>query len=320
VTQIAVAFSARTNRLIAGAGSVFKAIIEVSEWLRLICVNRALCLGMVLLTACASNPAAPPEDNLISLNDAARLALDLGDHNSAMLILRDAYALDSRNIDTLALMLRLHSTLNDVGSMETVALQIMQLDPENARAMERLGMLALRQNRLLIARDYLTRATERDPGLWSAWNGLGIVADREERHEEAQAYFLHGLALLPGHPQILANLGWSLLLEGQYEAAEARLRASLQTAPDVATTRGNLALSIAMQGRYDEAREHYLSLYSEAVAANNLGVAAQRRGDTERARDYFRQAISLSPIFYERAAENLRQLQQTNPAPAFVLP
>jgi Flp pilus assembly protein TadD len=280
----------------------------------------AFYLSLALLSACASHSGTPPADRLDALNDAARRALDMGDLNNAGLILRDAYALDRRNIDTLQLMLHLHTTLDDSSSMETVALQIMQLDPDNVIAIERMGMLALRQDRLLIARDYLTRATELDPGRWSAWNALGIVTDRETRHEEARSYYLRGLALLPGHPQILANLGWSLLLEGNYEAAEQRLQASLQTLPDVVTTRSNLALSIAMQGRYDEARDHYLSLYSDAVTANNLGVAAWRRGDTEQARVFFQQAVSLSPNYYERAAENLRLLQESNPAPAFSLP
>lgn len=288
--------------------------------LRRICIDLTLYLNLGLaLAACVAQPATPPEDRLGALHDAAGQALNLDDHDKGMLILRDAYALNSHNVDTLELMLRLHTTLGDISSMETVALLIMQLDPDNALAAEHLGMLSLRQNRLPGARDYLTRATELDPGRWSAWNGLGIVADREEQHEEAQAYFLRGLALLPGHPQILANLGWSLLLEGHYEKAETRLRASLQAAPEVAITRSNLALATALQGRYDEARELYLGLYSDAVTANNLGIAALRRSDTERAREFFRQAVNLSPKFYELATSNLQQLQQNNPAPVLVL-
>ncbi|MEX0739100.1 MAG: tetratricopeptide repeat protein [Pseudohongiella sp.] len=259
--------------------------LETRRLLRRLCFTICLNLGLAL-TACVTQPAIPIEDRLGALQEAAGQALSLGDLNS----------------------------------METIVLQIMQLDPDNALAVESMGMLALRQNRLLIARDYLTLTTELDPGRWSAWNGLGIVADREEQHDEAQRHFLRGLALRPGHPQILANLGWSLLLDGRYEEAEMQLRASLQTAPEVATSRSNLALAIAMQGRYDEAQEHYLSLYSEAVTANNLGIAAQRRGDTNRAREFFQQAISLSPTFYTRAASNLQQLQRSNPTPVLVLP
>lgn len=277
-------------------------------------------LSLVLLAACTTSSELTPGSRAAGLNDAARQALDMGDLNSATIILRDAYALDSRNIDTLELMLRLHTTSDNTRSMETVGLHILQLDKDNTLALETMGVLELRQNRLFIARDYLTRVTELNPGRWSAWNALGIVADREGQHEQARSYFLRGLALIPGHPQILANLGWSLLLDGHYEAAEERLRASLETQPDASTTRSNLALGIAMQGRYEEAREHYRSLYSDAVAANNLGIAAMRRGDTERARDFFQQAVNLSPTFYERAAENLRQLQENNPAPALLLP
>lgn len=276
-------------------------------------------LGLAL-AACVVQPDILPEAHLGALHNAADQALNLHNHDNAMLILRDAYAVDSLNVDTLELMLRLHTSLRDISSMETVALLIMQLDPDNVLALEQMGMLSLRQNCLPGARDYLTRATELNPGHWSAWNGLGIVADREEQHEEAQAYFLQALALLPGHPQILANLGWSLLLEGHYELAETRLRASLQAAPEIAITRSNLALATALQGRYDEARELYLGHYSEAVTANNLGIAALRRRDTEQAREFFRQAVNLSPRFYELAISNLQQLQQNNPAPTLVLP
>lgn len=283
---------------------------------------RIVCAILLCLTlsACASAPSALPQQRIHDLNAAARQALDMGDHGSAALMLRDAYALHNNHPDTLDLMLHLHTTMGDDSSAETVALQILQHQPDNARAVERMGNFALRQGRLFIARDYYARATELDPGLWSAWNGLGIVADEQGDHTQAQAYFLRGLALIPGHPRLLANLGWSLLLDGHYEAAETRLRASMRTAPEVAVTRSNLAMSLALQGRYDEAREHYLHLYSEAVTANNLGVAALRRGDTGRARDFFQQAVQQSPNFYERATENLRQLQENNPAPPLVLP
>jgi Flp pilus assembly protein TadD len=276
-----------------------------------------LCLSV---TACASAPTAPPQQRIHELNAAARQALDMGDHGSAALMLRDAYALQNNHPDTLDLMLHLHTTMGDDSSAETVALQILQHQPDNARAAERMGSFALRQGRLFIARDYYTRATELDPGLWSAWNGLGIVADEEGDHSQAQAYFLRGLALIPGHPRLLANLGWSLLLAGHYEAAERRLQESLVTAPDVTTTRSNLALAIAMQGRYEDARRIYLTIYDDAVTANNLGIAARNRNELERAREFFQQAVDASPSYYERAATNLEQLRQNNPVPVFVLP
>ena len=110
--------------------------------------------------------------------------------------------------------------------------------------------------------------------------------------------------IVPGHPKLLANLGWSNLLAGDLTEAEKRLQQSLQADPDSLTTRSNLAFCVALQGRYEEALSLYETLYSEPVAANNVGYAALSRGDFAEARNYFDTAIEKNPSFYQKAANN----------------
>jgi len=264
----------------------------------------------LMLGACAGlSGVGPDARELQALHDEARTALERGDRPTALYALQQARELAPEDVETLEMLLRLYRLSGDAQREASIALQLLLVDPDHVTALERLGLISLRQGRPLIAADYLRQATQLDPGRWESWSGLGVIADTNGEHELARTYYHRSLDELPGHPRVLANLGWSLILSGEPEQAEVQLRQSLSAAPDSSTTRSNLAHALALQGRYEEARAIYRDLYAPAVVANNLGQAALQRGDRAEARSFLRQAVDLHPRYYEHAARALERLE-----------
>lgn len=257
---------------------------------------------LFLFAACTTIPGEMSDPDV--LRAQAELALDEGDLPTALVKLRRAYSEDGDNIETLRLMARFYATSNSTTEQRQVLQQLLTVDPSNAYGLEQLGLLELQAGQLNQADNYFKFALVIDSQRWMALNGLGVIADNQIRYAEAAAYFLKALAIVPGHPKLLANLGWSKLLAGDLPEAESRLQESLQAEPDSITTRSNLAFSIALQGRYQEALQLYETLYSEPVAANNVGYAALSRGDSAAARRYFDTAVKNSPSFYRKAVNN----------------
>jgi Flp pilus assembly protein TadD len=280
---------------------------EAALWPGPLSWTQLLLVAWLLLTGCAS--VSSLEDRLAGLQQEGREALESGDNTSAMVALREAYSLAPENLDTLELLLRLHNRLGERDSEVVIALQLVALQPDHARALTQLGQIALQQGNLTVADQHFARATRADPAQWAAWNGMGIIADQEGRHGEAQAHFGRSLEILPGNPRALANLGWSLLLVGRLSEAEQRLRESLEVEPEARVTRSNLAHALALQGDYQQAEQHYRMIYDAPTTANNLGYAAWQRGDLTVARGYLRDALRLSPTYYERAARTLERLE-----------
>jgi Flp pilus assembly protein TadD len=256
-----------------------------------------------LLSACATVselPSAPAD-----LRAEAEQALDEGDLATALSKLRQTYAFDPQNVETLRLLARLYDVSNSPADRQQVLQQIVTLDNANAFGFEQLGLLTLSSDNPTQAKTYLQIAHALEPERWMTLNGLGVIADAQELFEEAESFFNKALIIVPGHPQVIANLGWSKLLSGELEAAESLLKESLQIEPDSLTTRSNLAYSIALQGKYEEALALYESLYDKSVAANNVGYAALSRGDLRIARSYLGDAIDLNPSYYRKAVNNL---------------
>lgn len=272
----------------------------------------AILLLLACLAGCATLPGASRAANATAALDAAAQAMETGDLQRAQALVTPLLAQDETHgnlqsrIAAMHILLRLHTITGDRAAMRETAANILAAEASDPAALEVLGLLALEELQLDIARDYLARAVQADARRWAAWNALGIVADERQNYAEAAMHFERGLAIVPEHPRLLANLGWSKVLAGELQAGEQLLRRSLETAPDSLVTRSNLAFVVALQGNYEDARKLYGEMYDPAVAANNIGYAALLRRDRHSAEDYLREAISLKPSFYEKASNNLK--------------
>lgn len=140
--------------------------------------------------------------------------------------------------------------LADEGKFDDAAQQfrrVLQLDPNNAPALQNLGVVALRRDDVRSAQDFLTRALELNARLPLALNTLGVVFARQGDSARAVESWKRAVAVDPRQYDALYNIG---LVEGRAgHVAEAReaLSRFVATAPkeryaaDIATARQALA-------------------------------------------------------------------------------
>ncbi|HET7712368.1 MAG TPA: tetratricopeptide repeat protein, partial [Thermoanaerobaculia bacterium] len=125
--------------------------------------------------------------------------------------------------------------------------RLLARDPNNAPALQNLGVVMLRQNDVTRARHYLTRAVELNPRLPLAWNTLGVVHARTDDFAGAMAAWKRAIAVDPRQFDTLFNLGMVAARVGQKEEAARALQRFIATAPprqyapDIATAQRVLA-------------------------------------------------------------------------------
>jgi len=191
--------------------------------------------------------------------------------------------------------------------------QVVADSPDDAEALEGLGLGWLKQRRFAQAERVLSRSVSLDARRWNAWNGLGVVADMAGDFERAGSFYRKGLDVLPNYPPMLNNLGFSQLMAHHYRQAEATFRQGLRVAPDSLRLKNNLGLALAWQGNYKGGLQAISEASGEAVSYNNVGYIAMLKADYQQAEFYFRKAMQVSPRYYPLAAQNLKQLHQRMP-------
>lgn len=150
----------------------------------------------------------------------------------------------------------------------------------SARAHTNLGAAYLQKNKLEIALDEFTVATQVMPSYAMAYNGLAMVR---------------------------AALG-------QDEEAEYNFKKSIELDTSISATHNNFGTFLCERGRYDESIEHFLAavqnpLYTTPnLAYANAGICAERGGDVVSAEGYLRKALQIQPLTHS-AAHKLAEIQ-----------
>ena len=176
------------------------------------------------------------------------------------------------------------------------------------RAWQGQAIVGLRRGDHAKAKKALEKAIELDQGLWRAWNGLGRLHDAEKDYTAARYAYRQAIKLEPEMALLHNNLGFSLLASGDPVYAEPSLRRALELDPDLEVATSNLRLALALQGRYVPALAG-ASATDQARVMNNVGYAALLRGDLEKARGLFLNAMDADPGFFQEARRNLAYLE-----------
>lgn len=151
---------------------------------------------------------------------------------------------------------------------------------ERAQAHSNLGAAYLQKNKLGIALDEFTQATQIMPTYAMAYNGLAMVRS----------------AL------------------GQDEEAEFNFKKALELDPSISESHNNYGTFLCTRGRYAESVEHFLQavsnpLYSTPnMAYANAGICSERANDLENAEKYLKKALQLQPLTHS-AAHKLAEIQ-----------
>jgi superkiller protein 3 len=121
--------------------------------------------------------------------------------------------------------------------------RVLQLDPNNAPALQNLGIVALRRDDVAAAQSYLSRALALNPRLPLALNTLGVVYARQGDYAHAVESWNRAVAVDPRQYDALFNAGLVEGRAGHVNEARAALGRFVATAPkdryaaDIATAR-----------------------------------------------------------------------------------
>jgi Flp pilus assembly protein TadD len=155
-----------------------------------------------------------------------------------------------------------------------------------------------------------------DATRWKTLNALGILFTTRNMHVEAQQYFQAALKQNPSSPTVLNNLGLSQALNRQSDEAVASLsQASALTAAGTVDRKRidlNLALVYAISGKLDQANIIAEQYFTGPVLDNNRGLYAHLAKDDQMAKAYLNMALTESKTFYEKAWNNLQQIDSAS--------
>jgi tetratricopeptide (TPR) repeat protein len=142
-----------------------------------------------------------------------------------------------------------------------------------------------------------------EPNQAQAWHRLGVVAQQVGRHELALEYIARALTLRPDYAEAQSDLGNSFKEQLRLDASIACYRRALELNPGLVEARYNLGNVLQQQGQLDEAIVQYREALSHrpnyAEAYNNLGNALFEQRKLDEAVACYRRALELKPDFAE---------------------
>lgn len=175
---------------------------------------------------------------------------------------------------------------------------------------ERGALSALKIGRVDAARPLVACAIASPRASWRAWNARGVVSDFTQDWQAADESYTRAHELAPNQAQIINNQGWSKLLRGDWAAAIPLLEQAASLDRKTGRIANNLELAKAALAADLPRRQPGESDRDWAVRLNDAGVIAELRGEKMRAVAAFTQALDASPVWYDRASNNLQALSQ----------
>jgi predicted O-linked N-acetylglucosamine transferase (SPINDLY family) len=146
-----------------------------------------------------------------------------------------------------------HHSAGRLAEAEAICRQILAKNPNDANALNLLGVIAGQTERPDAAIDFLNRAIQIQSNHALAHNNLGAVLQSLGRVDEAADSFRRAIQLNPNRPKFYYNLGNALKLKNQLDDAFAAYLRAIQLKPRYADAHNNFGVVLAAQGRLDDA-------------------------------------------------------------------
>ena len=180
--------------------------------------------------------------------------------------------------------------------------------PKHAAALQRLGLIALREARLEDAVNDFRRSLSIEPADPVCLNNLANVLRELGRFQESAAAYRRALEFQPDYASALYNLAGTLVILGEHSQAVGVYQDLLRREPGDAEAWAALGSSLLESGQEAESKkalEQALRLKpNDAELLNKLGVAHQFEGDLNSAARLYRASIEADPGL-ARAYDNL---------------
>jgi len=267
---------------------------------------------MILLAAAiaAAPAAAPAEQQVQPLSEAAH-AIEAGRLQQARIMIGNAVKAGERGPAVDRLLGDLAYASGDYAKALPAYLQALVGNTGDALLYERAGISALQIRNMAQAEPLLERAATFPSATWRVWNARGVLADFRRDWTVADESYGRAAALAPQRAEIFNNAGWSLLVRGRWQEALAKLEQAAALDRKSERIAHNLELARAAVSQDLPERRPGESDADWAARLNDAGVIARVRGDTKKATAAFAQAVEVRSEYYERAANNLAQVERS---------
>lgn len=140
--------------------------------------------------------------------------------------------------------------------------------------------------------------------------------DRQHQSREALEVYLRLAAEYPNEATVFNDLGMYYARRGMHQEAIAAFERAVQLQPKRPLYRNNLAVVLIQNDSLEPALAQLLAVYTEPEACYKLGYLLQKKGDQQRALEYFGQALQLNPGMLEARQwyEHLQRQLASRPA------
>jgi tetratricopeptide (TPR) repeat protein len=169
---------------------------------------------------------------------------------------------------------------------------------------------ALELGRIDDARPLVDCAVAQARPSWRALDARGVLADLTHDWAVADESYARAHDLDPKEARIINNQGWSKLLRGDWASAVSFFDQAAALDPKSDRIANNLELAKDALAADLPQRRSGETDRDWAVRLNDAGVAAELLGDKQRAIAAFTQALDASPVWYDRASNNLQAMTQ----------
>ena len=264
------------------------------------------------LAAAGPKPAAPPpaaQPPVYPLSEAAH-AIEAGRLEQARLMIANAVKAGAKGAEVDRLMADLAFMTGDYKTALPAYRTLLVGQTGDALLYERAGLSAARLGDMVQAAWLLERATAVPNASWRAWNARGVAADYASDWAVADTAFGRAAAIAPNRAEIYNNMGWSLSIRGRWNDAVAKFEQAAALDPRSTRIAANLELARAAVSEDLPERRTGESDEDWAARLNDAGVIAKVRGNTKKAAAAFAQAVQVRSNYYERAANNLAQVER----------
>lgn len=209
----------------------------------------------------------------------------------------------------------LAESLRRVGELDgaiQVYNQIIATKPGHVDALEGKGLAQVAKADMEGASLTFAEVMKQDAGRWRTLNAIGVLFAAKKMYAEGLQYFNAALARSPNNPTILNNMGLVAALDRDtFTAANKLEKAAAATLNNDQRMKieMNTALVYAISGDMKKAEVLARKYLSGAQLSNNLGLYAHLAKDDALAKSYLNMALTESKVYYERAWDNLQNVQ-----------
>ena len=299
----------------------------------------SILLCLVLVAGCASKGTTPSKkgeyDYLLSQSeqdtlDQSKLSLETfesaeeakgraeaalrgGDTQKAIFYYVKAIEIDNADSDSFRSIADIYYQESNVPLAIVAYKMVLQIDPADVHARERLGLSYLKQSQYLHAKDELLQVVELSSTSAEAYNGLAVIADIFGDLKTANEYYGKAIKVAPYSDSILNNFAYSLYLAGDWDKAEQYFLRLLKRYPRHPQGNLNYGLLLARKDSAKEAYEVFRRVLPPSEAYNELGYIYLLSKRYEDAVHLFQLAIESSPHYFAAAYKNLEHARSLAP-------